>query len=87
MHCDGEYCLISYLQVTDVESRHTTKKKVLEVLQAEEKEVHAGFAELVPESSKFFEYLQKVFKKKIKRELKRDASGMFGLSCLTGATI
>ena len=52
-----------------------TKRKDIERLQEKEKALYATFQASLGENNKFAEFLNKVFKKKIKRAKKKETTG------------
>ena len=73
-------CYMFYLcQINDVQLKLEAKKKDIEKLQEKERSLHATFVQSLGENNKFGDYLNKVFKKRIKRTKKKATEGEGGI--------
>ncbi|XP_071842731.1 cilia- and flagella-associated protein 44-like isoform X2 [Apostichopus japonicus] len=60
-----------YLKVVEIQQKHDGKRKDIDRLSEKEKALYATFQASLGENNKFAEFLNKVFKKKIKRAKKK----------------
>lgn len=61
----------SCYQVMEIQQKHDSKRKDIDRLVEKEKALYANFQASLGENNKFAEFLNKVFKKKIKRAKKK----------------
>jgi len=66
-----------YIQAAEMQVKFETKKRDIERLSDREKALYANFTASLGENNKFADFLNKVFKKKIKRAKKKVAAGKF----------